>query len=49
LAFDQSSAPQDRFPAPGVAGCTIFCMKKVFEKQQNYACTLTATTWLGLD
>src|SRR5437879_10915033 len=47
LSFDQSSAPQDRFPARDVAGCTIFCRKKVFEKQQNYACTLTATTWLG--
>jgi hypothetical protein len=36
---------------PDVAGCTIFCRKKVFEKPQNYACTLTAITWLrcGLD
>src|ERR1700675_11766 len=51
LAFDQSSVPRDRFPAPDVAGCTISCKKKVFEKQQNYACTLTAITWLrcGLD
>lgn len=42
---------RDRPPAPDVAGCAIFCKKKVFEKWQNYACTLTATTWLrcGLD
>jgi hypothetical protein len=36
-----------RFSAPEVAVCTISCKKKVFEKQPNCACTLTATTWLG--
>jgi hypothetical protein len=51
LAFDQSSALRGRFPAHEIVGCPIFCRKKIFERQQNYACTLTATTWLrcGLD
>ena len=44
---DQSSVPRRLFPSPEVATCTISCTKKVFEKQQNYACTLTAITWLG--
>ena len=42
-----SARPWGRFSAPEVATCTISCKKKVFEKQQNCACTLTATTWLG--
>jgi hypothetical protein len=32
LAFDQSSVPRGRFPAPEGGVCTISCKKKVFEK-----------------
>jgi DNA polymerase-4 len=31
-----------------VATCTNSCSKKVFEKQQKYACTLTALIWLKM-
>src|ERR1039458_8477747 len=37
-----------RFSAPEVATCTNSCSKKVFEKQQKYACTLTALIWLKM-
>ncbi len=42
LAFDRGLALKDRFVGTDVAVCTISCKKKIFEKQHNYACTLTA-------
>ncbi len=46
LTFDRGLALKDRFVGTDVAVCTISCKKKIFEKQHNYACTLTAITWL---